>query len=95
VLASRIDASIPNDDCPRHRRGLIRLGIRDGSAVSFLIKDLKLKLTRIDRRPSLVLSGSDYFLEVEAEEECEEKEWREKVEETCRYVGGVLVGIWI
>lgn len=95
VLSSDIDANIPAAKGEGCRRGLIRVGIRDRNGVDFLIKAPKLKVTRIDRRPSLTLSGSDYFLEVEAEREYEEREWREKVEETCSLVEGILVGIWI
>lgn len=92
VMASHRDAPLP-PPTSRKYRGLIRAVAARDSHVGGLISALTLPLVHIDRRPSS--KGMCYFLEVEAEEAMNEKEWAEQIASACQLVHGESLGIWL
>jgi len=94
VLSSWPNAMIPKAEYTERWRGLVRVRINQGHRVDTVLHKLGLYVAKMDRRPPMGVAGDNYFIEVEAEEKCNDQEWSSKVEAAARRVGGDILGIW-
>lgn len=94
VLASSAAVELPRSKGVDRWRGLIRVSVRDGS-VAAVIASVGLFTRHVDRRPSLAAPGDEYFLEVEAEDGCGEREWADRVCAASGRVAGSVLGVWV
>ncbi|KAF8480649.1 Prephenate dehydratase-domain-containing protein [Gautieria morchelliformis] len=94
VMATDKEAVLPGFDGTARWRGLIRVGSRHGCAVGAVLDDARLRIRQVDRRPSLSVAGNDYFVEVEADCECEEDAWEAMVRAASERMHGRVLGVW-